>query len=161
MTGKEARKQARAKLVNLKRMSDELSVILEELPIPTPEEFGSMRRGESPWSEEAYIAAVIRNADFYIDEARVVIHDYAGIAFRKRSATPNPALERSLRYLVQARSGTSILPSEAEMFYYDPSSRGLAVLRIFLTILTKSCGQFLRHLATVEGGEETDDLQES
>src|SRR5437868_655502 len=116
MTGKEARKQAKAKLADLKRVSDDLSVILDELPIPTPEEFESMRRGESPWSEEAHIAAVIRNADFYVDEARVTIRDYAGNAFRKRSPMPPPALERSLRYLVQARSGTSIIPSEAEVF---------------------------------------------
>ena len=164
VTGKEARKQARAKMADLKRLSDELTAILHELPIPTPEEFEVMRRGEKPWTEEAHIAAVIRNADFYVDEARKIINDNAGRNMRwlktawKGGGVLTPSLERSLRYLVQGRSGQQIPPSNAEAYhYYDLSSRGRAVLVMFLDVLINFCQQLLRCLATGEWEKETGD----
>ncbi|HEX3531834.1 MAG TPA: hypothetical protein VH988_32650 [Thermoanaerobaculia bacterium] len=145
MTGKEARKQATRKIADLTRLSDELSAILDELPIPAPDAFDAMRRGTIPWSEEAYIAAVIRNADYYVDEASATIHDYSESTTSslkglwKWGAVPAPPLERSLRYLVEARSGQAIPPSEAEEVYYDPASRAQAVLKMLLGILLNVC----------------------
>jgi SpoVK/Ycf46/Vps4 family AAA+-type ATPase len=167
MTGKEARKLARNKIAELKRLSDELSEIMKELPIPTPEEFEAMRQGKKPWTEEAHVAAVIRNADFYIEEAATTITDYVGRNAQwlnliwKKAERPAPPFERSLRYLVAARSGQTIPPSEAEVYFYDPSARGRAVLRMFLDLLMETCGQFIRRLATVDGVETTGDSKAS
>jgi hypothetical protein len=141
MTGKEARKQAIRKIADLTRLSDELDAILEELPIPAPDTFDAMRRGTIPWSEEAYIAAVIRNADYHVDEAGATIHDYSECTpaslkrLWKRGAVPAAPLERSLRYLVEARSGQAIPPSETEEVYYDSVVRDRAVLKTLLGIL--------------------------
>jgi len=163
ITGKEARKRAGRHLADLERVSDELTAILEELPIPTPEEFEGMRQGTRPWSDEAYIAAVLRNADFYVDEAAVTIHDHTGKSplrlkplGQKGGAVLTPALERSLRYLVQARSGKQIPPSEAEVCFYDPSARGRAVLRLFLDVAMKFCGLVLSFLGPEEWQERGD-----
>lgn len=160
ITGKEARKRAGRHLGDLDRVSDELTAILEELPIPTPEEFEGMRRGTRGWSDEAYIAAVLRNADFYVGEARVMIQDHSGRnpqrlkpPGKKGGAVLTPALERSLRYLVQTRSGKEIPPSEAEVCFYDPSARGRAVLRLFLDVAMKFCGLVLGFLGTEEWQE--------
>jgi hypothetical protein len=147
----------------LAQVSDELTGILDQLPIPTPEEFEEMRRGTRAWSDEAYVAAIIRNADFYVDEARVMIEAHAGKnpqrlkPLGKGGAVLTPAVERSLRYLVQARSGKEIPPSEAEVCFYDPSARGRAVLRLFLDVAMKFCGLVLGSLGTEEGQEETGD----
>jgi len=160
ITGKEARKRAGRHLGDLDLVSDELTAILEELPIPTPEEFEGMRRGTRGWSDESYIAAVLRNADFYVGEARVMIQDHTGKNpqrlkpfGKKGGAVLTPALERSLRYLVQARSGTEISPSEAEVCFYDPSARGRAALRLFLDVAMKFCGLLLGVLGTEEWQE--------
>lgn len=164
ITGKEARRRAGRHLADLERVSDELTAILEELPIPTPEEFEGMRRGTRAWSDEAYIAAVLRNADFYISEAGVMIHDHTGKnplrlkpLGKQGGAVLTPALERSLRYLVQTQSGTEILPSEAEVCYYDPSARGRAVLRMFLDVTMKFCGLVLGFLGPEEWKETGDE----
>ncbi len=142
MTGKEARKQAVRKIADLTRLSDELAAILDELPIPAPDAFDAMRHGTLPWSEEAYIAAVIRNADYHLDEAGTTIRDYSSESTTsslkglwKRGMVPAPPLERSLRYLVEARSGQAIPPSEAEEVYYDPVVRDRAVLKMLLSLL--------------------------
>jgi len=160
ITGKEARKRAGRHLSDLEQVSDELTGILDQLPIPTPEEFEEMRRGTRAWSDEAYVAAIIRNADFYVDEARVMIEAHAGKnpqrlkPLGEEGAVLTPAVERSLRYLVQARSGKEIPPSEAEVCFYDPSARGRAVLRLFLDVAMKFCGLVLGSLGTEEGQED-------
>ncbi len=117
-----------------------------------------MRRGTRAWSDEAYIAAVLRNADFYVGEAGVMIHDHAGKnpqrlkpPGKKDGAVLTPALERSLRYLVQTRSGTEIPPSEAEVCFYDPSARGRAALRLFLDVAMKFADYYLAFLARRNG----------
>jgi hypothetical protein len=71
------------------------------------------------------------------------------------TASPRPTsswtpLERSLRYLVEARSDVKIEPSEAEIYYFDPFARGRAVARLFLEVLVKTCAGFPRRLAGVE-----------
>jgi len=166
ISGKEARKRAGRHLADLERVSDELTAILEELPIPTPEEFEGMRQGTRVWSDEAYLAAVLRNADFHVDEARVLIQDHTGKAplrlkplGQKGGAVLTPALERSLRYLVQARSGKQIPPSEAEVCYYDPSARGREALRLFLDVAMKFCGLVLSFLGPEEWQERCDGEQ--
>jgi len=141
MTGKEARKQAARKVADLTSLSNELAAILDELPIPAPDAFDAMRCGTIPWSEEAYIAAVIRNADYHVDEAGATLHDYSDCttsslkSLWKRGMVPAAPLERSLRYLVEARSGEKIPPSEAEEIYYDPEVRDRAVLKMLLSLL--------------------------
>jgi hypothetical protein len=166
ITGKEARRRAGNHLADLERVSDELTAILEELPIPTPEEFEGMRRGTRAWSDESYIAAVLRNADYYVGEAGVMIQENTGKnpqrlkpLGKKGGAVLTPALERSLRYLVQTRSGKEISPSEAEVCFYDPSARGRAVLRLFLDVLMKFCVQLLRFLGTEEWQETGDEKE--
>ena len=161
MTGKEARKQAKRKIAELRHLSKELSEILEELPIPTPEEFEAMRRGEMPWTEEAHVAAVIRNADFFVDEAVTTIADYAGrntewlnLIWRK-GERPALSFERSLRYLVIARSGQVIPPSEAEVCYYDPLTQGPAEQSTFLDVHMKACWQFICWRLTSVDREKT------
>jgi hypothetical protein len=163
ISGKEARKRAGRHLADLEQVSDELTAILEALPIPTPEEFEGMRKGARAWSDEAYLAAVLRNADLYVDKARVLIQDHTGKAplrlkplGQKGGAFLTPALERSLRYLVQARSGKQIPPSEAEVYFYDPSARGREVLRLFLDVAMKFCGLVLSFPGTEEWQERGD-----
>jgi GNAT superfamily N-acetyltransferase len=157
ITGKEARKEAGKKVAELRRLSDELTAIMDELPLPTPEEFESIRRGETAWTEEAHIAAVIRNADFYTEEAATVLTDYGGtsaaslLRLWKKGERPGFPLERSLRYLVQARAGVKIEPSETETYYFDPSARGRGVARMFLELLLKMCADFLRRFGGMEG----------
>jgi|GEM_PF-2823023 len=160
ITGKEARKRAGRHLDDLERVSDELTAILDQLPIPTPTEFEGMRRGTKACGDEAYLAAVLRNADFYVDEARVMIQDHTGKnpqrlkpPGKKGGAVLTPALERSLRYLVQARSGKQIPPSEAEVCFYEPAARGRAALRLSLDVLMKFCVQLLGLLGTEEWQE--------
>jgi hypothetical protein len=168
ISGKEARRRAGNYLADLERVSDELTAILEELPIPTPEEFEGMRQGTRAWSDEAYIAAVLRNADFYVGEAGVMIHDHTGKnplrlkpLGKKGGAVLTPALERSLRYLVQARSGTEITPAEEEeVCFYDPSARGRDALRAFLDMGIKFCGLLLGILGPEEW-QETGDQKEN
>jgi len=167
ISGKEARRRAGNHLADLERVSDELTAILEELPIPTPEEFEGMRRGTRAWSDEAYLAAVLRNADFYVGEAGVMIQEHTGKnplrlkpLGQKGGAVLTPALERSLRYLVQARSGREIPPSETEVCFYDPSARGRAALRAFLDTATKFCGLLLGILGPEEW-QETGKEQEN
>jgi len=160
ITGKEARRRAGNHLADLERVSDELTAILEELPIPTPEEFEGMRQGTRAWSDEAYLAAVLRNADFYVGEAGVMIQEHTGKnplrlkpLGKKGGAVLTPALERSLRYLVQARSGKEIPPSEAEVCFYDPFARGRAAPRLFLDVVVKFCGLLLGILGPEEWQE--------
>jgi len=167
ISGKEARRRAGRYLGDLERVSDDLTAILEELPIPTPEEFEGMRRGTRAWSDEAYIAAVLRNADFYISEAGVMIQEHTGKNplrlkpfGKKGGAVLTPALERSLRYLVQARSGKQIPPSEEEVCFYDPSARGRAALRAFLDVAMKFCGLLLGILGPEEW-QVTGDVKEN
>jgi hypothetical protein len=141
----------------LEQVSNDLTGILDQLPIPKPEEFEEMRQGTRAWSDEAYVAAVIRNADFYVDEARVMIEAHTGKnplrlkPLGKGGTVLTPAVERSLRYLVQARSGQEIPPSEAEVCFYDPSARGRTALRLFLDVAMKFCGLVLGSLGTEEG----------
>jgi hypothetical protein len=133
ISGKEARERALAKVADLERLSEELSTILKELPIPTPEEFEAMRNHSVPWTLEAYIAAVINRADFFVDEARVIITDYGsetsrGIQARwKNWNHPSASLERSLRYLVEERTGQKIEPSVDEELFHKPE-RGMEAL---------------------------------
>jgi len=167
MTGKEARRQAGKKIAELKRLSDELSGIIKELPIPTPEEFEAMRRGEKPWTEEAHVAAVIRQAHFFLEEARTTIIDHSGRTFqwlvllRKRGQRPAPPLERSLRYLVAAKADQPIAPSRAEVYFYEPSARWWAVFRMFLEVAMKVCGQLIGHLGAEDWEEPAGDPEES
>jgi hypothetical protein len=143
MTGKEARRQAGKKIAELRRLSDELTALMDEVPLPTPEEFELMRRGEIAWSEEAHIAAVIRNADFYVEEAATVLTNYGGtnvaalLRLWKKGKRPGFPLERSLRYLVQARADVKIEPSEPETYYFDPSARERVVVQMLFALVLK------------------------
>jgi hypothetical protein len=126
LSGIEAQERALKMLEAMGRLSKELGELMHELPLPTLEEFEAMRSNEVPWPFEAYIAAVIRNAEFHIDEARVILNDYASESERrlcalwKKHLFPAPHLERSLRYLVEVRSGQKIAPSQRETLYYKP-----------------------------------------
>jgi hypothetical protein len=126
LTASDAKEQALQKVDDLRRLSKELSAIMDELPLPTPEEFEAMRGKEAPWTAEAYMAAVIRNAEFHIDEARVILNDYSSENEESLKATwrdrrlPAPPIERSLRYLVEGRSGKTIPPSQHEELYFRP-----------------------------------------
>jgi hypothetical protein len=126
ISGEEARTRALEKIGELRKITDELSAIMEEIPLPTAEEFRAMRSREIPWTLEAYIAAVIRNADFYVDEARVILNDYGSetnesLAERWKEGYPFcPKIERSLRYLVEHRSGEQIPPSLFEKYSLNP-----------------------------------------
>ena len=137
LTARDARERARQKMGDLWRLSQELCAIMDEIPLPTPEEFEAMRRKDAPWTPEAYMAAVIRNAEFHIDEARVILNDYSseneeslGLAWRE-SRIPAPHIERSLRYLVEERSGKPLPPSQHEELYFRPPG-GSEVVRVFL-----------------------------
>ncbi len=148
-TGDEARKRILGKMTELRRLGEEFSAILAEMPIPTPEEFEAMRTLRAPWTLEAYIAALIRNADFYLDEARVAIHDYAPKSgeylktFWEARRKPYAPLERSLRYLVEHRSGTKIPPSEEEELYYEPFARAQAAIQLMLDRFISVCRDLL------------------
>jgi hypothetical protein len=126
LTASEARERALEKMGDLQRLSKELSAIMDELPLPSPEEFEAMRGKSAPWAPEAYMAAVIRNAEYHIDEARVILNDHSPedeeslAAAWREGRPPAPYIERSLRYLVEARSGESIAPSQKEEIYFHP-----------------------------------------
>ena len=139
ITAREAKEQALQKIGEMRRLSRELCAIMDELPLPTPEEFEAMRGREAPWTAEAYIAAVIRNAEFHIDEARVILHDYSSSDDEESLAAawssgrlPAAPIERSLRYLVEARSGKPIAPSICEELYFQPHRGTEALLSAFL-----------------------------
>jgi hypothetical protein len=81
---------------------------------------------------------VIRNAEFHIDEARVILNDYSSENAESLTATwrerrlPAPPIERSLRYLVEERSQKKIPPSEHEELYFRPQVGKEALLSSFL-----------------------------
>jgi hypothetical protein len=104
ITAAEAQKRALKKVAAMKRLSRELSAIMDELPLPSVEEFEEIRAGKRPWSLEAYVAAVIRNVDFYIDEARVILESDVSseteeslATAREKFRSPGVPLEASLR----------------------------------------------------------------
>jgi len=44
------------------------------------------------------------------------------------------------------RSGTQILPSDAEVYFYDPLARGREAVRLFLDVVMKFCALLLDYL---------------
>jgi hypothetical protein len=116
VSGEEARDRALQKVGELRQISNELCAILGEIPLPTPEEFEAMRSRRMPWTLEAYIAALIREADFNVDQARELLEDYGSEdaeslkQFWAECQPFGPNLERSLRYLVEGRFGTEEAP---------------------------------------------------
>jgi hypothetical protein len=141
MTGQEAKRRLKEKVAELERLSLELYAILDELPIPTPEEFEAIREQREPWTLEAYMAALIRNVDFLVDQARVTIDDYGReskksleLLWKRKSALPVP-IERSLRYLIAERSGESIPASVTERLYYNPSEAESLMARLVVDLL--------------------------
>jgi hypothetical protein len=101
-----------------------------------------------PEAEEAHVAALIRNADFFVDEAVTTIEDYSPETaeslkslFERKGRPPVP-LERSLRYLVEERSGTKISPSKEEELYHDPFKEGRAVARRIIDMVIGMCTEF-------------------
>jgi hypothetical protein len=141
ISGVEAQKRALQKVSELRKLSRELCAMIAELPIPSPEEFEAMRRLKIPWTPEAYYAALIRNVDFHVDQARVLLTDYGNkteesiaASFKQGSLPHSPDIERSLRYVVEERSGQDIPPSDREVYYHDP----LARMRVVLGMLFRS-----------------------
>jgi hypothetical protein len=149
ITGAEARQRILGKTAGLQRLREEISALLEELPLPTPEEFEAMRTLRAPWTLEAHAAALIRNADFYVDEALVVIRDNAAEtgetlqALWKKKHKPQAPLERSLRYLVERSSRTKIPPSVEEELYFDPFARVQAAIQRMLDEFIAVCRELL------------------
>jgi hypothetical protein len=97
-------------------LSAEISAIVDELVIPSPEDFEAMRSRKIPWTPEAYYAALLREADFYVDQARALINDHSSHTAKslkslfEQKRAPSPPFERSLRYLVELRSDMRIPP---------------------------------------------------
>jgi hypothetical protein len=143
ISGEEARRRALEKVAELVKLSEDLCLILKDIPLPTPAEFEEIRSGRMPWTSEAYIAAVIRDADYHVDEARVILEDY-GVEDAEslrdhpwRDGPPIwPGFERSLRYLVEERSGQRVAPSQRETLYYKPHATVEALVRVFSGRLT-------------------------
>jgi hypothetical protein len=130
ISGEEAQRRTLQKVSELRKMSRELCAIVAELPVPSPEEFEAIRSLRAPWTPEAYYAALIRNVDFHVDQARVLIDDYAdkteeslNAFFEQGSSPHSPDIERSLRYVVEERSGQDIPPSGREKFYHAPNEQ--------------------------------------
>jgi len=138
LTASEAKERALQKADDLRRLSKELCAIMDGLPLPSPEEFEAMRGKSTPWTADAYMAAVIRNAEFHIDEARVILNDYSPedeeslAAIWKDGRMPAPHIERSLRYLVEGRSAKTIPPSQHEDLYFHPHKGTEALMSAIL-----------------------------
>lgn len=147
LSGEEARERALEKIGELRRASEELSILLKDIPIPTPAEFDAMRSGEAPWTLEAYIAAVIREADFHVDQGRVVLDDYGQASSEslaqlwRNGQRIYPSFERSLRYLVEERAGMPIPPSLHEELFFNPDISPEALLRRLLERAVGRCLQ--------------------
>jgi hypothetical protein len=146
ITGEEARDRALHKIGELRTITEELSALLAEIPLPTPEELEAMRRREVPWTLEAYVAAIIRDADYHVDEARVLLDDYG--AESRESLTEHwrqgqlfPAhFERSLRYLVEGSSGRKISPSLYEESAFDPLNAFETLVRTLVERAARGSG---------------------
>jgi hypothetical protein len=141
ISGEEARERALQKTEELRKLSRELCAIIDELPVPSPEEFEAIRDLRAPWTPEAYYAALIRNVDFHVDQARVLIDDYAdkteeslNAFFRGGFPPHSPDIERSLRYVVEERFEIEIPPSARESDFHDP----LAWTKIMMVTLLRS-----------------------
>jgi hypothetical protein len=142
ITAVEAQERALKKVAAMKRLSKELSAIMDELPVPTVEEFEAIREKQAPWTLEAYVAAVIRNVDFYVDEARAILEGYISseteeslAAAPKFGRNPEAHLERSLRYVVETRFQTQIPPSKEEELYFRPNAAKETLMGIFISKL--------------------------
>ena len=143
LTASEAKERALQKIDDIRRLSNELCAIMDELPLPSLEEFEAMRGKSAPWTAEAYMAAVIRNAEFHIDEARVILNDYSPedeeslAAAWRDGRMPAPHIERSLRYLMELRLGKTIPPSQHEDLYFHPHKGTEALMSAVLGRLVR------------------------
>ena len=90
---------------------------------------------------------MIRNADFHADEARVLLNDYGSETNEsleelwRKSEPFCPKLERSLRYLVEHRSGQKIPPSLYEESFFNPH----AVLETLVQAIFEQAGRSYVH----------------